>query len=306
MHKIEIPDRHILREFPSEVQEMDQSQFINFIDLVLKYTSGHISIEQFKVLLIKKLLNIKYDLRYASLTAVEKEEIAGNIIILSELCESFFEEIQKDGKTIKSFKLSFTKNFIPVICNKYYGPQDALQDVTFCEYRIAHSHFVAYIDSHDENELNKLIAVLYRPHKRFLWIRRKLRSYNGMDRVSFTAKSNPAIFEKRVRKISTLPISVRYGIFLYFSGSEQYLVNGKPVVDGKEIDLSIIYEKSENAGDSPDIGLIGILYSLAETKVFGSIEETDGQNLYDVMIRLYQVVKQAKALEAKYKSHGTS
>lgn len=304
MHKLEIPDRHIVEEFPSEINEMDQSQFIRFVDLVLKYTSGQISLAQFKVLLIKKLLNIKYDLVYSRLSAQDKEQIGGNIVILSELCESFFEDIIQDGKTVKSFKLNFIKNFIPVICNRYYGPKDALQDITFCEYRLAHSHFVSYIASHDEQDLNNLIAVLYRPRKRFLWLRKHLRSYNGQPRISITAKSNPVHLEQRARRIGKLPLAVRYGIFLYFSGSEHFLVNGKPTVDGKEIDFSIIYEKPEDAGDSPDIGLIGILYSLAETKVFGSIAETDDQGLYDIMIRLYQVVRQSKAMEAKFKSNG--
>jgi hypothetical protein len=304
MHKIEIPQRNIVKEFPSEIQEMDQYQFINFIDLVLMYTSGTINIAQFKVLMIKNLLNIRYNLRYSTLSAVEKEEIAGNIIILSELCESFFEDIIQDGKTVKSFKLNFIKNFIPVICGRYYGPKDALQDISFCEYRLAHSHFVSYIESHDEQDLNNLIAVLYRPRKRFLWLRKYLRSYNGQPRISITSKSNPVHLEQRARRIGKLSIAVRYGIFLYFSGSEHFLVNGKPTVDGKEIDFSILYEKPEDASDSPDIGLIGILYSLAETKVFGSIAETDDQDLYDIMIRLYQVVRQSKAMEAKFKSHG--
>jgi hypothetical protein len=132
-----------------------------------------------------------------------------------------------------------------------------------------------------------------------------LASFDGQQRIPFTAKSNPSKLDRRATRIGRLPMAVRYGIFLFFSGSEEYLVKGKPVVDGKEIDFSIIYAKSEDADDSPDIGLIGILYSLAETKVFGSIAETDDQNLYDIMIRLYQVVKQAKAMEAKYKSHGT-
>ena len=303
MHKIEIDSRGVNREFPSEIHEMDQSQFIYFLELVLQYTSGLITIAQFKVLLIKKLLNIRYDLHYARLSAKDKEEIAGNIIILSELCDSFFEEIQKDGKPVKSFKLSFVKNFIPSICGKYFGPADALQDATFCEYRLAHSYLVSYIHSHDEHELDKLIAVLYRPRKRFLWLRKKLNSFDGQERESITSKTNPRLLEKRAQRIARLPKAVRYGIFLYFSGSEEYLVKGKPVVDGKEIDFSIIYASSDDSNDSPDIGLIGILYSLAETKVFGSIQETDEQNLYDIMIRLYQVKKQADALEAKYKSN---
>lgn len=305
MHKIEIPQRNLVREFPAEIQEMDRHQFVYFIELVLKYVSGQITIDHLKLLLITKLLNIRMNFRAAWMGIEEREQAHGEIFRLGELCDSFFEEIQQDGKTVKSFKLTFTKNFIPVLCNKYHGPKDALQDITFAEYRIAHSYYAAYLNSHSENDLNHLIAVLYRPLKRYLWLKRILPSFDGQCRVPLTAKSNPLFLQARVDDIAKLPLPVRYGIFLFFSGCEEFLAKGKVHVDGKEIDLSIIYAKSdESSDDSPDIGLVGILYTLAETKVFGSIEETDSQNLYDIMIRLYQVVKQSQAIEAKYKSNG--
>jgi hypothetical protein len=305
MHTIEIPQKHLLREFPSEIQEMNPDQFVYFIDLVLRHLSGGINIFEFKIILIKYLLNIRLDWRYYFGSEQEKDQANGEIFRISELCESFFEEIEKDGQKTKTFKLSFTKNLIPKIGGKYYGPKDALQDITFAEYRIAHSFYAAYLESHDEKDLNKLIAVLYRPDKSFLWFRKLLPSFDGQFRIPFSSRSNPNYLEKRSLAIAKLPMPLRYGIFLFFSGCEEFLAKGKVNVDGKEIDFSIIYEKSEDSLDSPDIGLVGILYSLAETKVFGSIEETDSQNLYDIMIRLYQVVKQSKSLEAKYKNNGS-
>jgi hypothetical protein len=291
-------------EIPSEVSEMNRRQFIFFIGLVLRYLNGQISIEQFKTGLIAKLLNIRMDLSYLRMNSEEREEVFAEIFRLSDLCDSFFEEIDVDGEKKRSFRLDFVKQFIPKICGKYFGPQDALQDLTFGEYRMAHSAYLEYASAKDEKALNRMIAILYRPSKRMLWIRRMLPSYDGQRRVAFTSKSNPLILEARANHIGRLPIALRYGIFLWFSGCEKFLTRGPIEVDGKIIDLSIIYEKNEDQGDSPDIGLLGILYSLAETKVFGSIEETDSQNLYDIMIRLYQVVKQAKSLEEKYKSHG--
>jgi hypothetical protein len=239
-----------------------------------------------------------------TLSSDNREQANGEIYRISELCESFFEDIERDGQKTKTFKLSFTQQFIPKICGKFYGPADALQDITFAEYRIAHSFYAAYLDSKTDSDLNHLIAVLYRPAKRFLWLKKLLPSYDGQVRIPFTSKSNPLFLESRAKAIAKLPMSIRYGIFLFFSGCEEFLAKGVVNVDGKQIDFSIIYEKSENSEDSPDIGLIGILYSLAETKVFGSIEETDGQNLFDIMIRLYQVVKQSRAMESKYKSNG--
>ena len=303
MHKIEIPQRRLMREFPSEIAEMDREQFIYFIALVLKYVGGQITTEQFKILLTAKLLNIRMGFRYSFMSRQERELANGEIFRISELCGSFFEEIERDGKKIKSFRLSFTKNFIPLICGKFHGPKDALQDITFCEYRMAHGYFAAYLSSHNETDLDHLIAVLYRPAKRFLWLKKLLPSFDGQIRTRFNSKSNPLLLEARARKIAKLPMAERYGIFLFFAGSEEFLAKGTVNVDGKAIDLSVIYEKSDDDNSGPpDTGLIGVLYSLAETKVFGSIAKTDNQNLYDIMIRLYQVATQAKAMEAKYKN----
>jgi hypothetical protein len=235
----------------------------------------------------------------------ERENAHAEIYRLGELCESFFEEIEHQGQKSKSFNLNFTRNFIPTICGIYHGPQNAMQDVTFCEYRHAHRYYAAYLESRDENDLNHLIAVLYRPAKKGLTFRRFFAGFDGQIRVPFTSRYNPVILEARVKDIARLPMAIRYGIFLFFSGCERFLVNGSVKVDGKTIEFSSIYDQRDNEPSGADIGLTGILYSLAETHVFGSIEETDNQNLYDIMLRLYQLVSQSKAMEQKLASYDT-
>lgn len=307
MHKVEIPQAKIFREIPSQIEEMDQDQFVFYISLVLEYISGQISIDIFKIKLIKCLLGIIVNPLYFRLPEAEKQQIHSNLYILAQLCDSFFEEYEQDGKPGKAFRLRFTKNFIPSICGKYFGPQDALQDVTFCEYRTAHQFYASYIKSHDQNDLNHMIAVLYRPKKKLISLLRRLSSFDGQERRPFTAKSNPRHLESRARDIASLPLPVRYGIFLYFSGCEEFLQKGCIEVEGKEIDFSVLYEQKEKIEGMPDIGVLGMLYTMAETHVFGSVEQTDNQNLFDVLIRLYQVVQQNKAIDAKYlQKNGTS
>lgn len=305
MHTIEIPEKGLQHSFPSQIEEMNEHQFIRFIELVLQYTGEAITLEQFKASLIISLLDVRLDFMYTFMSADARENALAEIYRLGELCESFFEEIDHEGKKSKCFKLNFTRNFIPVICGIYHGPADVLQDVTFCEYRHAHRYYTAYLESHDENDLNHLIAVLYRPAKKGLTFRRFFAGFDGQIRVPFTSRYNPMILENRVKDIAGLPMAIRYGIFLFFSGCERFLVNGSVKIDGKTIEFSSIYDQRDGESSGPDIGLIGILYSLAETHVFGSIEETDNQNLYDIMLRLYQLVSQSKAMEQKLASYDT-
>jgi len=310
MHKVEIPDRKITKEFPSEVSEMTREQYVYFVELMLDYLDGKFGLDLFRIKLIKKLLDIRVNVRFFLLPSAEQENINGEVYRLSQLCDSFFREEIRDGKPVKVANLSFIKNLIPSVCGKYYGPQDALSDITFCEYRYANMYFRSYVQSPCDCELNHLIAVLYRPRKSFLWFRHHLPWFDGQCRKRFTAKYNPFIFKRRFEAISRLPRAVRYGIFLWYSGCEEYLVSGKPEIDGSVIDLSALYKKTaEEYSTQANIGLVGILYTLAESKVFGSIEETDGQNLYDVMARLYQVVMQQREMDEKYEQmkqrHGT-
>ena len=301
MHTLEIPERKVFRQFASEIEEMTREEYIYFVELILKHMKWEITSPMLKVLLVRKLLGIKINLKFFLLPKDAQEEINGEMFRLSEQMDSFFEDEIRDGQQVKSIRLEFVRNIIHEISPGYVGPADALADITFCEYRIAHEFYRDYVNSRGEDALNRMIAVLYRPAKRFLWIRKLLPGYDGQSRRKFTSRSNPLFLERRARKIDRLPMPIRYGIFLWFSGCEQYLVKGKPVIDGNEIDLSILYKETEKTSPrEPNIGLVGLLYTLAESKVFGSIEETDNQNLYDVMARLYQVVLQQREMDEKF------
>lgn len=305
MHTLEIPEKNLKMQFPSEIEEMNEQQFVRFIELVLAHSSGNISLEQFRAELIITLLKVRMDFTYTFMKAEARENLLSEIYRLGESCDSFFEEIEQQGQMVKSFKLYFTRNFIPVICGIYHGPAHALQDVTFCEYRHAHRYYTSYLESQNENDLNHLIAVLYRPAKKWLSVKRMFNGFDGQVRVPFTAHYNPVILQARVSDIARLPFALRYGIFLFFSGCERFLVSGSVKLDGKTIGFSSIYESKSDDTAEYDIGLTGILYSLAETHVFGSIEQTDNQNIYDIMLRLYQLVTQSKLMEQKLNSYDT-
>ena len=299
MHTIQVPGEKEIHQVPSCLEEMNESQFITFVDLLLKFQQDLITIEQFKIRLVIKLADIRYTLPYYLLSNERKEACNAELYRLSDLVDSFFTEEIREDKTVFVLKLSFIKQFIPCILHKYYGPADGLQDCTFCEYRQAYAFYKSYLNSKQQDDLNHLIAVLYRPKRKFLCLRKRLPGYNGQLRTLFTAKSNPRFLETRAKQIGKLPMAVRYGIFLFFAGCNEYLATGEVEIEGNKIDLSLLYKKSSSDAPDSGVGLIGLLYSLAETKVFGSIDDTDNQNIYDIMVRLYQVMKQFEAMKPK-------
>jgi len=305
MHTIEIPDKKISIDFPSEIDEMNQDQFLCYIDLVLQYISGKVNENQFKTRLLQKLLDIRMSYRYALMNNLDKQFCDAELVRLSDLMDCFIEEYQKKGKPVKAFKLKSVRNFVPKLL-KYYGPRDCFENVTYCEYRIAREYFRQYAENSSEDDLNHLVAVLYRPAKPFWFIRKHLAGCDGEIRIPFQSKSNPAFLSKRVRRIAKVPFHIRYSVFLYFSSCEDFLKTGKPVVDGIELDFSALYkETGEDGTDKGNVGLIGLLYSIAETGVFGTIDQTDNTNIWDIMVRVYQVVMQGRAMEEKLKKNGT-
>ncbi len=298
MHKIEIPDKNLVINFPSEIEEMTNQQFVRYIYYVLQYVSGKIDETQFKLYLTKFLLNVRNDIKYAFMNSEEKEQCDVNLVRISELMEGFIEGNKDDEK--REFKLTSVRNFVPVILN-YHGPENCFENLTYCEYRTARSFFKSYIRDNKEDDLNQMVAVLYRPSKSFWHIRKYFRGSDGERRNQFTEKSNPLFFKRRVKRISRVPYHIRYAVFLYFSACEDYLKTGKPVVDGNELDFSKLYTNQSDDESRSDVGLVGLLYSLAETGVFGNIEQTDNSNLWDIMIRIYQVVMQMQEIDSKNK-----
>lgn len=285
------------------IDELTPDQFQYYCKLILSYIAGEIMVEKFKVLFLMKLLDIRKNWKYFLLSQAKREFIRAELLHLSDAIETFFEEYEKEGKQVKAFQLNSTRNFVPVVCKNLYGPEDGFKDLTFCEYRMAYTWFKSYSESNNEVDLDQLVAILYRPRKPFLWLQKYFPGFNGQKRIPFTAKSNPELLAGRLKRIEKLPVHIKYAVFLYFSSCEDFLRSGTPEIDGSKIDLSIIYKKQGNQQDESslkDIGLLGILFNLSESKVFGSIEQTDDQMLWDVMLRLYQVVKQNMDLERKY------
>jgi hypothetical protein len=304
MHKIEIPGNPVAIEFPSCPDEMSNAQFQRYVDLALQYDNDRINELTFRSLLVQCLLGLRMSWRFRFFSLEQKDSCATNMVRLTSLIDSFIEEFEKDHQMVKSFRLVSTRNFVPRILH-YHGPRDGFENLTFCEYRIARNYYRQFIATREESCLNNLIAVLYRPAKPFTGIRKRFDSWDGETRTTFTSNSNPLALEKRAKELMKVPFHLRYCVFLYFAGCEEFLKSGKPVVDGIELDLSQLFSGSDSS-DKANVGMIGLLYSLSESGVFGSIEQTDNQNLWDVLIRVYQLVMQSQVLSSKTTANGQS
>jgi hypothetical protein len=314
MHTLEIPDKKIRLEYASCLEELTPEQARYFVHLYILYLNKDIDGETLRLWLAIRLLDIRSSVKYYRVmhstgNAIPRERVTreqewldgvnGNLLAIADSLQSFFtEEVSREDAKPQSnreqLKYDCIKNLMPRM-GKYYGPGDALMDCSFWEYKEAHGAFVQFAKTMDEKYLVKLAAILYRPKKLFYLIRKRLPHFNGQIRTAYTPKSNQFILEQRMKRMRKLSYAKLYYVFLFFKSCEEFLLHGRPEIDGKEINLSVLYEGA--SGGEDNIGLTGILFTLAETAVFGDIEKTADTGLYDVLSRLYQVTIQFKNLK---------
>lgn len=93
---------------------------------------------------------------------------------------------------------------------------------------------------------------------------------------------------------SHVPIGLKFMIYLFFIGRMNWL-RDEPI----EIRFGCLFPKSRDKteGDSDqadDTGMAGILFQMAESGVFGNMEQTSKVSMWNVFLRLYQIHNQIK------------
>jgi hypothetical protein len=284
MHTIQIPAANFERQIPSSFDEMSPPDFIRFVHLYLELQKGGISLNALKTEMVFQFLGLKYSKwRFELLQEGDKAKIYENINLISEKIDFLFtQETTEDGKINLKVNFPWTKNLIPKY-GGFVGPDDMMNDITFLEYKNAHVSAIEFIKSQDETDLNWLVATLYRKPF-FQWLKKP--AYD-----EFKVKKN-------TERISCWPFSVKYGILLNFLTWEEHIRTGSFNIDGNDISFSILFKSSgESESTDPGTGLTGLLFTIAETGVFGNVKTTSEQNLYDVLFRLYQVQYEKMAIE---------
>ena len=286
MTKIEIPDIGFEKQIPASFDEMSSEDFIRFAHLYLELQRGALTLNTLKTEMVFQFLGLKYSKwRFELMSEENKSKVYENIFLISEKLDFLFiQEKTDDGKINLKVNFPWTKNLIPKYLG-FVGPENIMNDVTFLEYKNAHVAAMEFIKSQDETDLNWLVATLYRKPF-FQWLKKP--AYD-----EFKTKENAA-------KVGRWPFSVKYGILLNFLSWEEYIRTGTFNMDGNDISFSILFKSSgESESTDPGTGLTGLLFTIAETGVFGNVKSTSEQNLYDVLFRLYQVQYERMAIEKR-------
>lgn len=173
------------------------------------------------------------------------------------------------------------------------GPDGHASNLTFGEFHHAVAAMNLYTKNHDEASLLALCAVLYRPKK-----------HRGK-RMPFRSEDMSYLMIEAAK----IPEYIRWGIYAWFANLCDYIRTGTFNIYGQELCFAPLFARKYRTDDEDshpepeggDLGMNGILLSVAESGVFGNLEDVQQAPLLSVLMKMLQDYQQAESI--KQKSH---
>ena len=275
---ITIPERNIKLWLPLSLSKLDQRQYIAFSGLLYRLECKEIDYQDFSVLCVYELLNIKKGKR--KISQDELEEAYSNISFLASYISNFFTQ----DKNILSLKLNYSHNHIECVnlpfYKKYFGPTKYYHDVDFGEYEDGLNVFLQYNETPSRKLLQQLMATFYRRKR-------------GGNRYGYLESNVQAEMDK----FSRLSIGELYGFYYNFAAFHTYFSGSQVYYNGKLIDLSILFtnqpedDASKYQSPYPSLGIKSTGIEIAKTGVLGNLEEVRSTKLWKVALLLYDMRK---------------
>lgn len=206
-------------------------------------------------------------------------------------------EISEEDSTSYSIKFNLTKNPYenlvhtpqkkgkkPVKSTWMYAPADELANITIYELAYTFQLYEAYLSTGDEHLAMQLIGCLYRPS----------RPETKADRESgwFGDRRQPlrkyeAKIDERAKLADGLPMLTKRVILFWFASCRDHIVKQWPQV----------FKKSDGEGTGSGNHWGDLLLSVAETAVFGPLDNTADQHYSNVLQLLTKRDNEARAME---------
>lgn len=293
MHTIEIPERGIKINLPSNWYEVTHHQAKVLFKFSFKFMTGQINKNEYITQSLFFLTGIKRNWRIKAWERLAPEELvleknAKLYKMGNELCMWPFDSEIEEPR----IKYETVINNLPSVTvgrKRLLGPATLLADLTFIEFRTAieqmnlHAKLAKDVDTTIEAEaaLNRFLACLYRPAKR-----RAINSNEAAVRQPFNRS------QIKTKYVSKLPIWQKSMILLWFSYCIKYIQTEDIELEGRVINLSPLFPPpanytatEEQANDS--LGWVSLVFVIAEKNIFGDAKATDNQNLFDILAYLY-------------------
>lgn len=171
--------------------------------------------------------------------------------------------------------ITLTKNLLPHlslgVLSKYYGPADALANISIGEFSFAITFFNRYSKSNNTDDLNKLIAILYRP---------KNKNFEATGDIRKPFKKH--FIEAYEIELRQLQFKYKQAVYLYFMGC----------MEAWSKKYSFVFSRTEGNSNAKTT-FLDVIIEMAGGK-FGTFDQTFEQNADIVLTELNNMLKPKK------------
>ena len=308
MNTIEIPDRNIIQEYPSNWGEMTDQHFECVMQNWLKVVDGKLNQWEFLLIILYNFLGIKRApldaYKDKRLSKEQLEDKFANVWQLVETITWLLREDETDDGPVTVLDYYEIHNRFPEIENRngdvLIGPADGMLDFTFGEYRRAWDYFENFGKWRKETDLDKFIATLYRPERENYQELKLKTEFDGLRKEPF----NPYLTEHYAELLTDIPFWKKQAIWLWFFNCDRFIKEEELELGGKPISFAPLFtRKTQNNDDDDesldenDLGLTGLLYMVSESKLFGPPNQVDKTSYIGVLTALLYWKQQADRIK---------
>lgn len=294
MNRLIIPQRNLQVDYPSSWDEIRGSDAPRIGEIMHMTYKGKINYDMARKLCVDQFLSRKNDPSKPLFNADSLDYWANESRLADSVDFLFSHNTQKDPKDpdkvtqTVSIDPMFCTNLIPRVktfWHTYYGPMDLLQDLTIFEFKEASWRVGKYAQTQNDTYLDEIFVILYR-----------------LDRHKNKERNLEKELKHGVKMAKKIDIGTKFMVYLFFLGCMNYIKTQPIEIDGSEVDFSCLFPKApkgESSDKSPgdNTGMTGILFTMAESGVFGNMEQTSRVSMWDVFLRLYQIHHQIKSMK---------
>jgi hypothetical protein len=296
MNNLCIPARDIEINYPSTWEEIEGRHVVRIGKIMYQCYKGEIDYDIARKMAVDLFINRVNSLKKPEINE-ESMNYWGNEAILADSVNFLFKRV-KGRKEIENITIDPKFCIQPAQSMKigfrqYNGPRDLLSDLTVYEFKETSWRVMKYAETKDDGYLDEIFAVLYKSGG-LLW-RRKHRQ------EGFNEKD----YNRSLKAANKVQIGLKFTIFLFFIGCMNWVREESIEIDGVEVNFGCLFPRKKSSetdeGHDDKTGMAGILFQMAESGVFGNMEQTKNVNIWDFFLRLYQIHNQIKAMKAEMK-----
>lgn len=267
-------------DFPSGWDEVQPKEWEYLLRLFWNLKSGKYLMKDLRLEWVRFVLSNR-----GMRTARVGDKVYFLIYNLANSLAWMFQEDKDENGNVIQVGLNFdsTYNLLPRWKN-LVGPMDHGQDLTFGEFRYEVAAMNDYTKTGNGSALSSLCGMLYRRSGG----NPKSKDFDGHFRQPFS----PGKHAYYLSLVKDMPDWMKWGVYAWFASFCAYLMEGVFIVDGVEVCFAEIFGRNKNtdsdSGETPvhSLGMNDILYTIAESGVFGNAQAVDDTLLIRVMMKL--------------------